>query len=69
MLGKQMPADQLAAMFAAAKSDRMVKGFAIGRTIFWGPAEAWFSGRTDDQTAIRQMAAGFAELIDAWQHA
>ena len=69
VLGRQMPADQLAAMFAAAKSDRMVKGFAIGRTIFWGPAEAWFSGRTDDQTAIRQMAAGFAELIDAWQHA
>ena len=69
VLGKQMPADQLAAMFAAAKRDTMVKGFAIGRTIFWGPAEDWFAGRIDDQTATRQMAAGFAALIDAWQAA
>ena len=69
VLGKQMPADQLMAMFAAAKSDNMVKGFAIGRTIFWGPAEDWFAGRSDDQTAVRQMASGFAGLIDAWQAA
>ena len=69
VLGKQMPSDQLAAMFAAAKTDEMVKGFAIGRTIFWGPAEDWFAGRCDDQAAIRQMAAGFAGLIAAWQAA
>ena len=69
VLGKQMPSDQLVAMFAAAKTDEMVKGFAIGRTIFWGPAEDWFAGRCDDQAAIRQMAAGFAGLIAAWQAA
>ena len=68
MLGKQMLADQLTAMFAAAKSEAMVNGFAIGRTIFWGPAEDWFAGRSDDETATRQMATAFAELIDAWQN-
>ena len=69
VLGKQMPANQLTAMFAAAKRDAMVNGFAIGRTIFWGPAEDWFAGRSDDDTATRQMAAAFAGLIDAWQNA
>ena len=69
VLGKQMPVDQLSQMFAAAKSDAMVKGFAIGRTIFWGPAEDWFAGRIDDKTAIQQMKQGFAALIDAWQSA
>lgn len=69
VLGKQMPADQLTAMFAAAKREAMVNGFAIGRTIFWGPAEDWFAGRSDDETATRQMAAAFAGLIDAWQNA
>ena len=69
VLGKQMPAAQLSSVFAAAKSDPMVKGFAIGRTIFWGPAEDWFAHRIDDNTAIDQMAAGFAGLIEAWQAA
>ena len=69
VLGKQMPADQLTAMFAAAKREAMVNGFAIGRTIFWSPAEDWFAGRIDDETATRQMAAAFAGLIDAWQNA
>ena len=69
VLGKQMPADQLTAMFAAAKREAMVNGFAIGRTIFWGPAEDWFAGRSDDETATRQMATAFAGLIDAWQNA
>jgi len=69
VLGKQMPANALKAMFSAAKSDDMVKGFAIGRTIFWGPAEDWFAGRCDDKQAVQVMADGFRSLIEAWQAA
>lgn len=69
VLGKQMPADQLSQMFAAAKSDDMVKGFAIGRTIFWGPAEDWFAGRIDDKQAVQVMADAFRALIEAWHAA
>ena len=45
----------------------MVKGFAIGRTIFIDPARAWMSGRITDAQAVDMMAERFAVLVAAWQ--
>ncbi len=66
MLGLDAPADQLALAFAAAASTPWVKGFAIGRTIFTGPARDWLAGRIDDAEAVAAMAQRFEALVQAW---
>jgi 5-dehydro-2-deoxygluconokinase len=47
----------------------VVKGFAVGRTIFAEPAKQWLGGRMDDEAAVAAMAASFGELVAAWQAA
>ncbi|MDJ0896887.1 MAG: 5-dehydro-2-deoxygluconokinase [Alphaproteobacteria bacterium] len=69
VLGLDAPEDALAACFAVASRHPLVKGFAVGRTIFAAAARAWLSGTIDDQTAVAEMAARFQRLCDAWQAA
>jgi 5-dehydro-2-deoxygluconokinase len=69
MLGLDAPADELAAAFRAAAATPMVKGFAVGRTIFAEAAARWLGGRIDDEAAVADMAARFAMLVEAWQAA
>ena len=44
----------------------MVKGFAVGRTIFVDAAAAWLAGKIDDDEAVTDMAARFDALTEAW---
>ena len=69
MLGLEAPEGELFAAFELAKGCPMVKGFAVGRTIFAAPAAAWFAGRIDDAEVTAQMAAGFQRLVEAWMAA
>ncbi|HEY1862115.1 MAG TPA: 5-dehydro-2-deoxygluconokinase [Roseiarcus sp.] len=69
LLGLEAPEKDLAQAFALAHNCSVVKGFAIGRTIFAEPAVEWFAGRTDDREAIERMAAAFARLGNLWQSA
>jgi 5-dehydro-2-deoxygluconokinase len=66
LLGLEAPIAELEASFARAARQPVCKGFAIGRTIFGGPARAWFKGEIDDRTAIARMAESYARLIEAW---
>jgi 5-dehydro-2-deoxygluconokinase len=66
LLGLDAPAADLEAAFAAAAPSPMVKGFAVGRTIFADAARAWLAGKIDDGAAIDDMAARFAALTEAW---
>jgi 5-dehydro-2-deoxygluconokinase len=66
MLGLEAPADDLVKAFAAARSASMVKGFAVGRTIFADVAKEWFGRRIDDAAAVERMAQRFAALSKAW---
>jgi 5-dehydro-2-deoxygluconokinase len=66
LLGLEAPESELYAAFVAARSEPLVKGFAVGRTIFSDAARAWLSGRIDDDAAIADMEARFARLTDAW---
>ena len=52
--------------FAAARTAPMVKGFAVGRTIFADAAKAWFALRMSDEEAISEMASRFAALTQTW---
>jgi 5-dehydro-2-deoxygluconokinase len=59
----------LEAAFAAAASERQVKGFAVGRTIFNEAARRWLKGEITDEAAISDMASRFQRLVEAWQRA
>ena len=62
LLGLEAPEAELERAFAAAAGHEMVKGFAVGRTIFNEAAEAWLPGKMDDEAAIDDMAGRFGNL-------
>ncbi len=69
LLGRAESEAELIAGFAAAAPFAIVKGFAIGRTIFQDVARAWFAGAMSDADAGKAMAANFSRLAHAWQSA
>jgi len=69
LLGLEAPEDELVAAFRAAAATPLVKGFAVGRTIFAEAAEGWLSGRIDDEAAVTDMATRFGKLVAAWESA
>ncbi|WP_374368430.1 5-dehydro-2-deoxygluconokinase [Dongia sp.] len=69
LLGLEASEDDLRESFELAASDPIVKGFAVGRTIFADAAEAWLAGRIGDDAAIADMAERFAQLTEAWRQA
>ena len=66
LLGLDAPAEQLTEGFRLAADCDLVRGFAVGRTIFGEPARAWFGGALDDRTVVDEMARRFAGLVEAW---
>lgn len=69
VLGLDAPREVLAASFAAAARHEMVKGFAVGRTIFANAARRWLKGDMTDEDAVADMAARFADLCNIWDEA
>lgn len=69
LLGLSTPHDQLVQSFGPAARANIVKGFAVGRTIFNGAAERWFKGELDDEAAIAALANNLAGLVEAWRAA
>ncbi|ODT75896.1 MAG: 5-dehydro-2-deoxygluconokinase [Pelagibacterium sp. SCN 64-44] len=67
LLGLEAPQAELAVGFAAAKTARSVKGFAVGRTIFADAARAWLDGTMSDEAAVADMAQRFGALVDLWE--
>jgi 5-dehydro-2-deoxygluconokinase len=67
LLGLEAPEAELETAFAMCADVPIVKGFAVGRTIFKDAAEKWLAGKIDDDTAIADMAERFARLTGAWQ--
>jgi 5-dehydro-2-deoxygluconokinase len=66
LLGLDAPQDELARGFAVAKASRVVRGFAVGRTIFGEAAKAWFAGTMNDAEAVADMAGRFSALLECW---
>lgn len=67
LLGLDAAEDVLLGAFRTAAPYPVVKGFAIGRTVFGSAARDWLSGTIDDATAIDRMATSFDRLTRAWQ--
>lgn len=69
LLGLEKPLDDLNASFGLAARHAMVKGFAVGRSIFAKPARAWLAGEIDDAAAVEAMAQRFGLLVAGWEQA
>lgn len=69
VLGLDAPEEELAASFALAARQPLVKGFAVGRTIFAGPASDWMAGRIDDGEAVSRMTENYTRLCRIWDDA
>ena len=69
VLGLDAPESELAASFRVAAAHDLVRGFAVGRTIFGDAARAWMTGEIDDATAVSRMTERFARLCGVWDDA
>lgn len=69
LLGLAASEDELLASFAAAATSPLVKGFAVGRTIWAEPATRWLTEVIDDQGAVDEMAEAFSRLVSGWRAA
>lgn len=69
VLGLDESAEELEQSFAAAASHELVKGFAVGRTIFREAARDWLAGRMSDSQAVASMTDKYASLCAMWDRA
>ncbi|MDW4500498.1 5-dehydro-2-deoxygluconokinase [Sulfitobacter sp. D35] len=69
VLGLDAPETELATSFALAAKQPLVKGFAVGRTIFGDVARSWMKGEMSDSDAVTGMAERFERLCDIWDAA
>ncbi|OLP56306.1 5-dehydro-2-deoxygluconokinase [Rhizobium rhizosphaerae] len=69
VLGLDAPEAELAASFAVAAEFPLVKGFAVGRTIFAKTAGEWLAGRLSDDDAVAEMQTRYRRLCDVWDAA
>lgn len=66
VLGLDMPEGDLGRVFASAAGEPMVRGFAVGRTIFWPAAERWFMNKIQDAEAISMITESFRRIRQLW---
>ena len=66
LLGLDAPRDKLIQAFQVAKQFEVIKGFAVGRTIFDRAARKWFTGKLTDQDAVTELRTEFKSLCEAW---
>jgi 5-dehydro-2-deoxygluconokinase len=66
VLGQASGGDVITAALAAAASEPMVRGFAVGRGIFAEPARHWFAGEIADSELVDIVAENYAEFISIW---
>ncbi|KGJ10822.1 5-dehydro-2-deoxygluconokinase (plasmid) [Paracoccus versutus] len=69
VLGLDAPEAELAASFQVAAGFPLVKGFAVGRTIFGEVARDWLKGDMDDAAAVEEMAERYQNLCKIWDEA
>jgi 5-dehydro-2-deoxygluconokinase len=66
-LGSDEPT--LKTAFETAAKHPLVKGFAVGRTIFAEAAKGYMTGAVAPEAAVSRMAAGYERLCAAWDRA
>lgn len=69
LLGLSATPEVLLDRFVIAATCPMVRGFAVGRTIWHKAAADWLAGKIDEEEAVARIAANFGVLVDAWRRA
>ena len=69
VLGLAAAEEALQESFAVAARHPLVKGFAVGRTLFGAEAKAWMLDGLSDAEAVRRMADNYRRLCAIWDHA
>jgi 5-dehydro-2-deoxygluconokinase len=69
VLGKGADVASVKGWFAAARRGATAAGFAIGRTVYWGPATRLLRGESNAEEAADAVAEGYLELISLWERA
>ena len=69
VLGLDAPEEDLAASFALAAQQPLVRGFAVGRTIFGDAARNWLAGNITSGEAVVEMAERYTRLCNIWDEA
>ncbi len=67
ILGLDAPEDKFKAVFDASANAPLVKGFAVGRTIFGQPSGDWLSGKLTDDELIAEVSERYRRLIKLWK--
>ena len=66
VLGQASGGDVISEALAAAASEPMVRGFAVGRGIFADPARRWFAGKITNSELIDTVTDNYARFISIW---
>ena len=69
VLGLEASEEALRECFRSAAQFPLVKGFAVGRTIFAEAAKAYMAGKIAPDAAVTQMAGRYARLCAIWDEA
>jgi len=67
VLGLAADAESLASAFRAAAPFELVRGFAVGRTIFAEPARRRLAGKIGDAETVAALAANLQAVVAAWR--
>ncbi|GLO63487.1 5-dehydro-2-deoxygluconokinase [Vibrio sp. MACH09] len=68
ILGLDASQAELKSGFSATAGHDVVKGFAVGRTLFGEPSRHWLANKTDDKTLIEDIKSNYHNLITLWRN-
>ena len=67
ILGLDAPLSIIEDGFAQAAGKKIVKGFAIGRTVFAEAAREWWQGSINDSTLKARVKTNYEKIIQLWR--
>ena len=67
ILGQALEEEDLVEFFAAAASEPLCNGFAIGRSIYGAQARRWLANEIDDEELMRSVAERYERMNGLWQ--
>ncbi|BDR16099.1 5-dehydro-2-deoxygluconokinase [Vibrio sp. STUT-A11] len=67
ILGLDAPQEELQRGFNATAGKEIVKGFAVGRTLFGEPSRQWLANSINDETLIENIKQNYHNLIALWR--
>ena len=67
VLGRAAAEEELVESFAAAASEPLCNGFAIGRSIYGEPARRWLASEIGDDELMSSVAERYERMVSLWQ--